>query len=89
LNFPWVVLGRALYHHARVKGRTHANRSVLALDPGERGPSWVERLPREHRSALERCFRRLRDGAPDGETLDDLTRLLVPLVAEGSAGPSE
>jgi hypothetical protein len=87
LNFPWVVLGRALYHHARVAGRTHADRGALTLDSGERGPSWVERIPRERRTAIERCFRRLRDGAPDAEVLEELTRLLVPLIEEGSAGP--
>jgi hypothetical protein len=80
-------MGRALYHQARVAGRTHANRAALSLDTGERGPSWVERIPREQRSALERCFRRLRDGASDAEVLEDLTRLLVPLVAEGETGP--
>jgi hypothetical protein len=87
LNFPWVVLGRALYHHARVAGRTHANREVLALDGGDRGPGWVERLARDQRSGLDRCFRRLRDGAPDAPVLEDLTRLLVPLVAEAASGP--
>jgi hypothetical protein len=30
-NFPYVVLGRALHHHARIAGRAHAVRSPLAL----------------------------------------------------------
>jgi hypothetical protein len=42
-NFPYVVLGRALYHHARIAGRTHAVRSPLMLADGP-GENWIDRL---------------------------------------------
>lgn len=33
INFPYVVLGRALLHHRIVEERTHAHRGPLAIDP--------------------------------------------------------
>jgi hypothetical protein len=87
VNFPYVVLGRALYHHARVAGRTHANRGALTLSDDEAGPTWADRIPRERRNAIERSFRRLRDGADPAEVTEDLAILLHPIVAEGGAVP--
>ncbi len=87
VNFPYVVLGRALYHHARVAGRTHANRGALTLSDDEAGPTWADRIPREQRNAIERSFRRVRDGTDPAEVTEDLAMLLSPIVAEGGAVP--
>ena len=80
-NFPYVLLGRALYHHARIAGRTHAVRAPLALD--EPGANWIERLAAEERRALDRSLRELRRGAADADA--DLARSLTPIVAQGDA----
>jgi len=81
-NFPYVVLGRALYHHARVAGRAHANREALALAEGEDRENWVERLEPARRRELDRIFRDTRDGE---ERTADLAECLVPLLVEGDA----
>ena len=80
-NFPWVVLGRALHHHARVAGRSHADRSRLSLaDPA--GANWLESVEPARRRALERLFRGLRRG----EALrEELARELVAWVGSGEA----
>jgi hypothetical protein len=81
-NFPYVVLGRALYHHARIAGRTHAVRSPLAL-PEAADANWIERLSSERRRALDRSFRALRRDGVDATA--GFARGLEPIVAEGDA----
>ena len=85
VNFPYVVLGRALYHHARVAGRTHANRGALSLGDDPAAPTWADRIPRDQRNAIEKCFQRLRGGATDAT--EDLAALLTPLVARADTAP--
>jgi hypothetical protein len=81
-NFPYVVLGRALHHHARIAGRSHAVRSPLALADGP-GENWIDRLSADQRRALDRTLRALRrDGA---DAADELARVLAPIVAAGDA----
>ena len=82
-NFPWVLLGRALHHHARIAGRSHADRSALSLGDSPPAQSWVETLEPARRRELERLFRDLQRGEPVRE---ELARCLVPWVASG-AGP--
>jgi hypothetical protein len=84
-NFPWVVLGRALHHHARLAGRTHADRRALTLDGA--GPGWADGLGRERRNALERRFARLRSGETDPALAEELAELLGPIVAEADVAP--
>jgi hypothetical protein len=85
VNFPYVVLGRAFYHHARVAGRTHANRGALTLSDDAAAPTWADRIPRDQRNAIEKCFQRLRGGAADAT--EDLAALLTPLVARADTVP--
>ncbi|MGH0031476.1 MAG: DUF3482 domain-containing protein [Myxococcota bacterium] len=87
VNFPYVVLGRALYHHARVVGRTHANRGTLALAPDGEGEGWLDRIDRERRKGVERCFRRLRDGGSRAEATEELAALLAPVLEQADAVP--
>ena len=81
-NFPYVVLGRALYHHARVAGRTHADRGALVLAEDSERENWIERLATGRRKELERIFRAIRDGE---ERAAELAACLTPIVAEGDA----
>lgn len=80
-NFPYVVLGRALYHHARIAGRTHADRGTLALG-GDADPGGMARLDPARRRELERLFRAIRNGE---ERTEDLAECLVPLIAAADA----
>jgi hypothetical protein len=57
VNFPFVVLGRALHHHAVVCQRTHAQRGEARLEHGDAGWSWTHAQRRElarHWSTLRR-----------------------------------
>lgn len=82
INFPYVVLGRALYHHAAVMHRTHAQRDALHLDTAAEDAS-ASSIADSQRKKLERVFRRLRSSEngsyePDlleqlAETIDDIT----------------
>jgi hypothetical protein len=87
VGFPWVVLGRALYHHSLVSGRTHANRGTLSLAGSEDAPNWIDRLDATRRRAIERAFRRLRDADADPEVTDELAALLGPVVAQAKLAP--
>jgi hypothetical protein len=79
-NFPYVVMGRALYHHARVAGRAHANREALLLSDGSDRENWVERLGPERRRELDHIFRDVRAAE---ERSADLAECLAPVVADG------
>ncbi len=57
LNFPFVLLGRALQHQRALARRTHAHRDVLELDT-----PLLEHLPEAERKRLSRLFALLRKG---------------------------
>jgi len=57
INFPYVVLGRALYHHRMIEDRTHAHRDPLDL---RQQPGRLQTIDKDHRRRLERIFVRLR-----------------------------
>jgi hypothetical protein len=77
LNFPYVVLGRALHHQRLVAARTHARRDPLHIDPQD-AARWAQRLHEAPRRQLQRSFTRLRDG--DEDAVDELRGLLGELV---------
>lgn len=87
VNLPYVILGRALYHHARIVGRSHASREDLTLDDGGSAPNWIERLAPGTRDALERGFRALRRGSASADATDELATLLEPALAEANVVP--
>lgn len=57
VNFPFVVLGRALHHHRQVSLRTHAVRETLKLDSP--ALDWLDDRDRRH---LARWFDDIREG---------------------------
>jgi GTPase Era involved in 16S rRNA processing len=57
INFPYVILGRALLHHRMVEDRTHAFRGPLELT---QQPGGMQHLDAAVRRRLERVFTRLR-----------------------------
>ena len=74
-SFPHVVLNRARYHHLLVARRNHALRGELALarNPDEVLPP----LSGSHRSALERCFQRLRKDPEETGTVEGLAEVIA------------
>jgi hypothetical protein len=83
-NFPWLVLDRAVLHHAAVSGRAHAVRNTLVLGEGNGnvrvGPSGA--MDASERGALGSIFNRIRRaGAADAEALSALA-LRVEAILE-------
>ncbi|MEM6553638.1 MAG: DUF3482 domain-containing protein [Planctomycetota bacterium] len=79
-NFPFVLLNRALLHHAAVANRTHAMRGSLVIhtdaDAGQ-----LNSLNDDQRKQAATLFKTLRkDNTP--ETLTALTELLDTLLAD-------
>lgn len=70
LNFPFVVLGRARFHHLQVAGRTHAQRETLQLaaTPGS-DAQILPRLSDTHRKRLAVLFKQLNQ-TPSARSLD-------------------
>lgn len=84
INFPYVVLGRALYHHAAVTRRTHAQRDILSLDNATETAS-ARSIPEHQRKRLEKVFTRLRntdDGSFDPALVDHLAGILEGVMEE-------
>ncbi len=78
INFPYVVLGRALLHHEMVEKRTHAHRDPLELD---QQASRLQQIESSERKALEKIFSKLRkDGQPALEMVDALATAIEPLI---------
>ncbi|MGH6634590.1 MAG: GTPase/DUF3482 domain-containing protein [Gammaproteobacteria bacterium] len=83
-NFPYVVLGRALFHHACVVSRTHARRDALKL--GEMAElTSTKAIPNELRRRLERCFAHARRSAGSEKAfrlVDELTDAANAAIGE-------
>ena len=78
INFPYVVLGRALWHLRLLEGRTHARRDPLELT-GSAGALQVTDARRRQR--LEKLFARLRkQEALSPGLLDELTAEIEQLI---------
>ena len=79
LNFPFVLLSRALLHHRLVEGRTHAQRGVLKVGY-ESADGKVEVLPPGSARDLSRLFNRLQRSDPGSASraaaLVDLTQAI-------------
>jgi hypothetical protein len=78
INFPYVVLGRALLHHKMVEDRTHACRGPLELT---RAPGDFQVADADSRKRLEKIFVKLRkQEALRPELLDALTDEIEKLM---------
>ncbi|WP_170150134.1 DUF3482 domain-containing protein [Parahaliea mediterranea] len=72
LNFPFVLLGRALLHHRLLCQRTHADRSNLALDA-----DLLEQVDDSQRRKLARLFAQIRAGKREDERRAELAALVL------------
>ncbi|CAH9018970.1 DUF3482 domain-containing protein [Candidatus Nitrosacidococcus sp. I8] len=76
INFPYVVLGRALYHYKVVSQRTHAQRGSLDLESQNESTNYTSLISDTQRKKLERLFTQIRRSSSenfDSETIDSLT----------------
>jgi len=78
INFPYVVLGRALYHHSVIEDRTHAHRDPLELN---QQPAGLQTLDTGHRKQLEKIFVKLRrQETPSTDLVDTLAEQIQKLM---------
>jgi hypothetical protein len=71
LNFPFVVLGRALEHHRMLARRTHAHREVMQLDS-----PLLDHVSESDRKQLGKLFAQIRKGKPLPRQQSELTELI-------------
>ena len=71
VNFPFVVLGRAMQHHRRVSQRTHAVRDTLKLDAP--ALDWLDEKDQRH---LARVFDDIREGRKSAQRRSELAASL-------------
>lgn len=84
INFPYVVLSRALLHHKMVEDRTHAYRGPLEL---QAQPGTLQRFDLATRKRLEKVFGKLRkQEGLEPELLDSLAAEIQQLMAQPDAG---
>jgi hypothetical protein len=83
VNFPHVVFNRARLHHFVVARRNHAVRGMLRLS--ERPNDVLSPLSGDQRSAMEKCFARLRKSASDMRVIEELTTQIETTIAEADA----
>ena len=79
-NFPFVLLGRARYHHALVAGRTHAARGALVVDAEQAGA--MNPLSDAQRKALSAAFKRVGKAVEDAEALAGARATVEAAVAD-------
>lgn len=78
INFPYVILGRALFHQQMIEDRTHAHREPLDL---KQQTDRLQTLDASNRKRLEKIFIKLRkQEALRPELLDSLTEEIETLV---------
>ncbi len=75
-NFPYVLLGRALFHHQLIENRTHAMRGELMIEDHE-GRTGASTIDPDLRKNLETCFSEIRKSDTDSNDLDKLTQLIL------------
>jgi GTPase SAR1 family protein len=84
VNFPYVVLGRALYHYAAVIRRTHAQRDILSLDEAAE-TAGARFIPEYQRKKLEKVFTQIRntdDGSFDPALVDSLAGTIEAIMED-------
>ncbi len=81
INFPFVLLGRALLHQRLVRSRTHADRNALDLDQ-----PLLEWLGESERKHLAKLFDDIRNDRNSAERRSELGEMIARWC-DDSAGP--
>lgn len=82
INFPFVLLGRALLHQRLVSSRTHADRNVLDLDQ-----PLLERLTEKERKRLARLFDDIRNDRKTAERRAELGAMILGWCGDDPGTP--
>ncbi len=86
MQFPFVLLNRALWHHAVVAGRTHAQRGVLSVRGGENDSAGAGQLVTGSTRDMARLFDQLRrsEAGTEGRAaaLVDFTEAVMKIMAQ-------
>jgi GTPase Era involved in 16S rRNA processing len=88
INFPYVVLGRALLHHRMIEDRTHACRGPLDL---QEASAPLQSITPQHRKRLEQVFSKMRNrDALRPDLLDRLAGEIEQLMQQpvAATGPA-
>lgn len=80
-NFPYVLLGRAIYHQQRIAGRPHAQRNELVLQQVEQS-SWLNKLTQDQRKQLDKLCKKLSNQEKPEETQEALSEWVYQLLCE-------
>ncbi len=81
INFPWVLLGRAVTHLRHICNRTHAQRGQLQINHSEQN-NLVSSLSVAQRKSLETVFSKARKGDPiTPAKTDQITKLVSSIVS--------
>ncbi len=78
INFPYVLLGRALHHHAVIASRTHAQRDALVIER-DTDSFTLRNMTDDLRKSFEKQFVAIRRNSEDGGA-ESATRDLADLV---------
>jgi hypothetical protein len=81
INFPFVLLGRALLHQRLVRSRTHADRNALDLDQ-----PLLDWLGEDERKRLAKIFDDIRSDRNSAERRSELGEMIARWC-DDSAGP--
>ena len=81
INFPFVLLGRALLHQRQIRSRTHAERSALDL-----GQPLLEWLADDQRKRLAKIFDDLRNDRKHGQRRAELGQMILGWCEDAPVG---
>jgi hypothetical protein len=85
INLAYVVLGRALHHHALVASRTHAQRGALIVDDApdatSGGRPWIDTLHGEQRQAIHAAVTLLIKSTDTVKAVNQLTEAIESVTA--------
>jgi hypothetical protein len=83
-NLPFVLLGRARYHHARIAARTHARRDRLDLNAADDTVGRMNPLDSSRQGDLSAAFRRIQkttEGSTSrAEAIERLAATIEPIL---------
>lgn len=80
-NFPYVLLGRAVYHQQLLAGRPHAKRDELTLVMEEQS-NWLKELSPERRKELDKLCKKLSNQEKPEETQKALSDWICESLCE-------
>jgi hypothetical protein len=86
VQFPFVLLNRALLHHAVVAGRTHAQRGVLKIAEERDQAAVTARFSAGATRELARLFERLRRSEPGSESRAAALIYLTNVITQFTQG---